>query len=109
MPLQTDADEARFRDEVQFTLHGRRFVVALKQVSVALNALQGLRSYHVRNPWTESARAKEEQWQRTYIGASERSRIAMDVLYKHYGWPVDGGYDETFIYAPKSPRSRTKP
>jgi hypothetical protein len=105
----TDADDEQFQRELQFTLHGRRFIVALKQISVALNGLKSLRSYHVRNPWNEPAREREEQWQRTYVGASERARIAMDVLYKHYGWPLDGGYDETFIYAPKSRRSRTKP
>lgn len=109
MSYTPDPDDSHFSRELAFTPHGKRLTVACKQMTVALDALLSLRCYHVRNPWTTASRDQEEIWQRSYLNASERARIAMDVLYKHYGWPVDGGYDETFIYAPKSRRSRTKP
>lgn len=111
MSQTPDADEERFKRELALTPHGKRLSVALKQVTVALNALQSLRSYHVRNPWTAAARDKEETWQRSYLNASERARLAMDVLYKQFGWPSDGQYDETFTWAPSpgSRQSRTKP
>jgi hypothetical protein len=96
---------AFFTKELQTTRFGKTFLIACNQQQIAIKELRNIRSVYVRIPWTKPARLSEENWQRAYQNATERASQALTVLSKHYGWPLEYAFDETFTWLP-SPRAR---